>query len=77
MVVDALESRPKGTCQIVIGDLNSDRDFPWDGREEIMSSGVTAMSMTCASKGYRIWKKRQRTHGWWTFQRHNDRGGEG
>ena len=56
MVIDALENRPKGTCPIVIGDF-SDLDFPWDRQEEIISSTVTVMSLTCASKGYRVRKK--------------------
>ena len=30
MVIDALENRPKGKCPIVIGNLNSNPDFPWD-----------------------------------------------
>ena len=77
MVIAALEDRPVGTCPIVVGDLNSDLDFPRDRREEILSSAMTAQDLTCASKGYRIRKKRRRTHGIWTFQRHEDRGGGG
>ena len=77
MVIAALENRPEGTCPIVIGDLNSDLDFPRDRREEILSAAMTGMSLTCASKGYRIRKRQQRTHGRWTFQRHEDRGGGG
>ena len=45
MVIDALD---KGTCPIVIGDLKSDLDFPWDRREEILSSAMTAQSLACA-----------------------------
>ena len=74
MAIDALESLPKGTCPIVIGDLNSKLDFPRDRREEILSAAMTEQALTCASKGYRIRKKRRRTHGTWTFQRHEDRG---
>ena len=58
MVITALESRPEGTCPIVVCDLNSDLDFPWDRQEEILSAAMTGMSLTCASKGYRIRKKR-------------------
>ena len=54
MVIDALESRPKGTCPIIIGNLNSDLDFPWDRQEEILSLAMTKMTRTCTSKRYRI-----------------------
>ena len=77
MVIDAIENRPKGTCPVVIGDLNSDLDFPRDRQEEIVSSAMTAMSLTCASKGYRVRKRRQKTQGRWTFQRSENRGGGG
>ena len=49
MVIAALEDRPVGTCPIVVGDLNSDLDFPRDRQEEILSSAMTAQSLTCAS----------------------------
>ena len=77
MVIDALENRPKGTCPMLIGDLNANLDFPRDRQEEILSSAMAEMTLTCATKGYRIRKKRRRTHGRWTFQRHEDRGGGG
>ena len=57
MVIAALESRPEGIYPIVISDLNSDLDFPWDRHEEILLLAMTEMSLTCASKGYRIRKK--------------------
>ena len=74
MVLEAVKDRPKGTCPIVIGDLNANLDFPRDRQEEILSSAMAGMNLTCASKGYRIRKKRRRTHGKWTFQRHENRG---
>merc|ERR1712086_1003921 len=49
MVINMLKNRLKGTCPVVIGDLNSDLDFPRDRQEEILSSAMTAQSLTCAS----------------------------
>ena len=77
MVIDALENRPKGTCPVVISNLNANLDFLRDRQEEILSAAMTAMSLTCASKGYRVRKRRRKTHGRWTFQRHENRGGGG
>ena len=75
MVINALENRPKGTCPVVIGDLNSNVDFPRDRQEEILSLAITTMSLTCASKGYRVWKRQKKMHGKWTFQQYENRGG--
>ena len=74
MVIDALENRPKRTCLVVIGDLNSDLDFPRD-RQEILSSAMTAMALTCASNDYRVRKRRKKTHGRWMLHRDGNRGG--
>ena len=46
IVIATLESRPKGACPIVIGDLNSDLDFPRDRQEEILSPAMDKMSLT-------------------------------
>ena len=67
MVIDALKNRPKGTCPIVIGNLNSDLAFPRDIQEEILSSVMTVMTLTCASNGYRARKKQKKTKGKWSF----------
>ena len=80
MVAAALERRPAEACPVVIGDLNSDLDFPRDRQEEVMAATMTEHGLRCATKHFQTRGRRKckRTaRGRWTFQRWDDRQGRG
>ena len=77
MVLAAIERRPRGTCPIVIGDMNADLDFPRNRQEEVLSAEMSAHGLACVTKHYRPRQRRRRTKGRWTFRRWEDRAGLG
>ena len=60
----ALEGDPAGSLPppLVIGDLNSDLDFPRDRQEEILSAAMREQGIRCASRYYRP-RRTRRTRG--------------
>jgi hypothetical protein len=76
MVVGAIKCRPRGTCPIVIGDLNSNLDFPRDRQEEILAANMDAHGLGCAMKFFQTCRRRK-TKEKWTFRRWEDRAERG
>ena len=72
----ALEGAPAGSLPLVIGDLNSDLDFPRDRQEEILSATMRERGMRCASRCYRP-KRTRRTRGRWTWRQRRGVPGSG
>ena len=65
LAMAALEGAPVGSIPLIIGDLNSDLDFPQDRQEEVLSATVRERGMRCASRCF--WPRRtRRTRGQWT-----------
>jgi hypothetical protein len=68
----ALEMRPKGSVPLVIGDLNANLEFPRDRQEEILSTAMGRLGLSCITNHYTVRgggpKRRRRTRGRWTWQ---------
>ena len=60
----ALEGAPAGSIPLIVGDLNSDLDFPRDRHEEVLSATVRERGMhcACASRCFRP-RRTRRTRG--------------
>lgn len=52
LVTAALDRAPVGSFLLIVGDLNSNLDFPQDGHEEILRNAVRERSIRCALRLY-------------------------
>ena len=53
LAMAALDAAPEGTKPLLIGDLNSDLDFPWDRQEEILAADLEERGLRCVTRGFR------------------------
>ena len=67
LAMAALDDAPGGTKPLLIGDLNSDLDFPRDRQEEILAADLEERGMRCATRGYRP-RRTRRVRGRWTWR---------
>ena len=45
-----ITERPRGSMSLVLGNLNSNLDFPWDRQEEILSTGIWKEGLGCPTR---------------------------
>ena len=69
LVMAALEGAPAGTVPLVVGDLNTNLDFPQDRQEEILSATMRERGMCCASTYFRPRRTRGTRERWTWRQR--------
>ena len=75
LVEKALDSRPKGSIPIVLGDLNADLEFPRNRQEVILAAGIEKHGLGCLTRDFRVRRKgrrrrrHERTRGRWTFRK--------
>ena len=63
----ALEGGAAGSPSLIIGNLNSNLDFPRDRQKEILSTTVRERGMRCASRCF-CTRRTRRTRGRWTWR---------
>ena len=73
MVEKALETRPKGTRPLSIGDWNANLDFPRDRQEEILSAGMQKHGLSCATRHF-VTRRKRYVRGRWTWRAKRDNG---
>ena len=63
----ALDAAPEGSKPLLIGDLNSDLDFPRDRQEEILAADLEERGLRCVTRGFSPRRTRW-TRGRWTWR---------
>ena len=67
LAMAALRAAPEGSKPLLIGDLNSDLDFPQNRQEEILAADLEEQGLRCATRGLRP-RRTRRMRGRWTWQ---------
>ena len=72
----ALDAAPEGTKPLLIGDLNSDLDFPRDRQEEVLAADLEERGLRCVTRGFRPRRTRRMRWRWTWRQRQTLQSGE-
>lgn len=68
-----LNTAPKGTKTMVIGDLNANLADPRNGQEEVLSAGMREYGLECATRHF-VTRRRRYVRGRWTYKKRCENG---
>jgi len=75
-VEQMIKDRPKDTLPLVLGDLNANLEYPRGRQEEVMSSGMKAVGIGCATRHFLTRRTRHAKGPWTWVQRRTDSVGQ-